>query len=49
MGTFECNLRLRIMARVALDGSMYYDMKAKEKRDKLEKESRYRWEREQEL
>lgn len=46
---FECNLRLTIMARIAYDGSMYYHMEEKEKRDKWEKETKYGWEREQEL
>lgn len=40
--TFECNLKLKIMARVAYDGSTYYNMEEKEERDKWEKETKYK-------
>lgn len=48
LGTNDIKLSITILARVAYDGAVYYDMEAKEKRDKTEKELRYRWEREQE-
>lgn len=44
---FRCNLTIKIESRKAYDGAIYHDIDAREKWEKMERESKIEWEEQQ--